>query len=346
MSGGMWFSVPYIHIDESALAQLPEDGNLDRVRSITVNRPVAEADGGNLGDSTENSAAGASDDLTQSFVPSSVQSMTEQEAIAQSIEQSQSKESTTPPPLAWPSIGTLPINEFTTEGYFSCAFPTLFPTGAADFLGQRHNRVTIGNYFMMFDDGRFAKHPRFRFFALNTETHNHACNVVCELHNCAKLQDTPQHTAEGQGTRATEEWMLICQNSSNVQPSTECQEEFDWTRAALSYPNVEESHTFVNRQTASDHTFTTSADPRCLRGKQMQVYTIVQQHFRAHTPSPLNIVISGTAGTGKSYLIHCLRLLLQDRVQVASPTGVAAYNVEGYTLHSLLGLPAKGQYTR
>ena len=139
--------------------------------------------------------------------------------------------------------------------------------------------------------------------------------------------------------------MLICQNS-NVQPSTECQEEFDWTRAALSYPNVEESHTFVNRhrQTSSDHTFTTSADPRCLRGKQMQVYTIVQRHFRAHTPSPLNIVISGTAGTGKSYLIHCLRLLLQDRVQVAAPTGVAAYNVEGYTLHSLLGLPAKGQF--
>ena len=28
------------------------------------------------------------------------------------------------------SIGGVPINEFTTEGYFSCAFHTLFPTGA------------------------------------------------------------------------------------------------------------------------------------------------------------------------------------------------------------------------
>ena len=72
----------------------------------------------------------------------------------------------------WPTIGGTPINEFTTEGYFSCAFPTLFPTGAADFLGQRQNQVTIGNYFkhlIMYDDSRFAKHPRFRFFALNTE---------------------------------------------------------------------------------------------------------------------------------------------------------------------------------
>ena len=37
----------------------------------------------------------------------------------------------------------------------------------------RQNQVTIGNYFKhltMYDDNRFAKHPRFRFFAaLNTE---------------------------------------------------------------------------------------------------------------------------------------------------------------------------------
>ena len=45
------------------------------------------------------------------------------------------------------SIGGVPINEFTTEGYFSCAFPTLFPTGAGDFSGQHQNQVTIGNYF-------------------------------------------------------------------------------------------------------------------------------------------------------------------------------------------------------
>ena len=65
----------------------------------------------------------------------------------------------------------MPINDFNTDGYFSCAFPTLFPTGAGDFLGQRQIQVTIGNYFrhlMMYNDSRFAKHPRFRFFAFNT----------------------------------------------------------------------------------------------------------------------------------------------------------------------------------
>ena len=38
------------------------------------------------------------------------------------------------------------VNEFTTDSYFTCHFPTLFPTGAADFSCQgRQNQVTIFN---------------------------------------------------------------------------------------------------------------------------------------------------------------------------------------------------------
>ena len=112
--------------------------------------------------------------LPQSFLPIATRTVTEQEAVWQSVQQRQSSPSTSSSPatMMWPSIGGVPVNEFTTDGYFSCAFPTLFPTGAGDFLGQRQIQVTIGNYFkhlMMYDDSRFAKHPRFRFFALNTE---------------------------------------------------------------------------------------------------------------------------------------------------------------------------------
>ena len=96
--------------------------------------------------------------------------MTEQETVRQSVQDRQAASTTST--LMWLTIGGTPINEFTTEGYFSMAFPTLFPTGAADFLGQRCNQVTIGYYFkhlLMYEDGRFATHPRFSFFALNTE---------------------------------------------------------------------------------------------------------------------------------------------------------------------------------
>ena len=104
------------------------------------------------------------------------------------------------------------------------------------------------------------------------------------------------------------------------------QEQLDWTRAAQAYANIKGMPSFISRQreSAAQHAFTTSADPRQLQRKQLQVYTIVQQHMEAETPPPLRMIISGTAGTGKSYVIHCLRLLLGDRVRVAAPTGVSS----------------------
>ena len=137
----------------------------------------------------------------------------------------------------------------------------------------------------------------------------------------------------------------MCQRNADLQPNTESEQEVDWTHAAQAYTNIEEMPSFISRQrvSAGQCAFTTSADPQQLQGKQLQVYTIVQQHMEAETPSPLRMIVLGTAGTGKSYLIHCLRLL-GDKVRVAAPTGVAVFNIEGHTLHSLLSLPTKGEY--
>ena len=91
--------------------------------------------------------------------------------MQQSVQERQSRSSSSSPAIMkWPCNGGVPIKEFTNEGYFSCAFPTLFPTGAGDYSGQHQIQVTTGNYFkhLMCDDGRFIKHPRLHFFALNT----------------------------------------------------------------------------------------------------------------------------------------------------------------------------------
>ena len=136
--------------------------------------------------------------------------------------------------------------------------------------------------------------------------------------------------------------MLICQLNADLHT----QEDIDWTLAAQSYPNLEEAPRFITeqRQAAAQHAFTTTADPCKLQGKQLQVYTIIQQHQSANNPPPLRMIVSGTAGTGKSYLIHCLRLLLQRELVVAAPTGVATFNIDGHTLHSLLSLPTRGEF--
>ena len=53
------------------------------------------------------------------------------------------------------------------------------------------------------------------------------------------------------------------------------------------------------------------------------------------------VFVTGNAGTGKSTLIRYLRNVLDLRLAVVAPTGVAALNVGGVTIHSLFHLPPK-----
>jgi ATP-dependent DNA helicase PIF1 len=52
-----------------------------------------------------------------------------------------------------------------------------------------------------------------------------------------------------------------------------------------------------------------------------------------------NLFITGRAGTGKSTLLRCLRANLNAKTAVLAPTGLAAINVQGQTIHSFFGFP-------
>ena len=185
--------------------------------------------------------------------------------------------------------------------------------------------------------------------SVHTQAHVSSMFVYLTLYNScfihtSLLQEHDTQTPAA-ASRATEEWMLICQRNTDIQCDSNC-EENNWSDISAAYPNLEELPVFITRQRQShpQRTFTTSAVPQNLEGRQLQVYTLVQQHLNTAASSPLRMIVSGTAGTGKSYLIHCLRLLLKDKVRVAAPTGVAAFNIDGHTLHSLLRLPTKGEF--
>ena len=151
-------------LDNTVLAELPEDGDLPSPSVVTL---ADETEDCNSSDQTASDLS--TTDLTGgSFVPLTHRQVTEQDTIQQAVSERHAQT----PLLTWPQLTNSPLNEFTSEGYMTCAFPTLFPTGTADFTAPRLRRVTIGNYFkhlMLYKDGRFAKHPRFRYFALNTE---------------------------------------------------------------------------------------------------------------------------------------------------------------------------------
>ncbi|GMH80337.1 hypothetical protein TL16_g08506, partial [Triparma laevis f. inornata] len=82
---------------------------------------------------------------------------------------------------------------------------------------------------------------------------------------------------------------------------------------------------------------TSAADPSTLTAEQQKVLECVV------SKNPPNIFLSGSAGTGKSHLLRTIIKSLQDKfgvtqVAVTAPTGIAATNLDGVTLHSWSGL--------
>jgi hypothetical protein len=61
--------------------------------------------------------------------------------------------------------------------------------------------------------------------------------------------------------------------------------------------------------------------------------------FRLIEDSRDHVFVTGRAGTGKSTLLNHLAWNTDKQIAVCAPTGVAALNVEGQTIHSLFKLP-------
>src|SRR5260370_21068888 len=68
-----------------------------------------------------------------------------------------------------------------------------------------------------------------------------------------------------------------------------------------------------------------------LSAEQEALFEIMEQ-------SSQHLFITGCAGTGKSVLLLHFREHTKKRVVVAAPTGIAALNVRGQTIHSLFSL--------
>ena len=71
-----------------------------------------------------------------------------------------------------------------------------------------------------------------------------------------------------------------------------------------------------------------------------------KQQKQAHSEilSGVNLFITGKAGTGKTELLKRIREDLEKQkkvVAVLAPTGIAAENAEGHTMHNFLRLPLK-----
>ena len=99
---------------------------------------------------------------------------------------------------------------------------------------------------------------------------------------------------------------------------------------------------------------TVDPDPGPLNTEQRKLYDVVTaqyiQELASNHPRPLLLNVDGVAGSGKTFTLLKTCARLQELAQQSSrgnpviraaPTGVAAFNIVGQTLHSLFRLPVK-----
>ena len=107
----------HVHIDVNALEQLPHDGKLSQLTSITVESASTDppatntpATGPPVADTPATSEDPYSAHLPQSFVSIATLSMTEQEAVHQSVQERQLSPSTSSSPatMMWPLLEEYP----------------------------------------------------------------------------------------------------------------------------------------------------------------------------------------------------------------------------------------------
>ena len=155
-----------------------------------------------------------------------------------------------------------------------------------------------------------------------------------------QTEDTPEHNQE--------EWMFLCQLQPTYTTPESPDDNVDWEEAArqlpqsllLSCPNWIKSMRSQSDYSSSRRQLT-HVDTSSLNQQQMNAYQILSTHYTSNDQHPLHMLILGTAGTGKSFLIQAIAQLLQDKCLLTATTGIAAFHIGGITLHSALHLPVQ-----
>jgi hypothetical protein len=133
---------------------------------------------------------------------------------------------------------------------------------------------------------------------------------------------------------------------------------YDWSLHVGRYDISPDVWDQVKAEKPIAQVVTTDSSPLPLNTEQRKLYdTVVDQYsqelnFDAPLPRQLLLNVDGVAGSGKTFTLLKTCALIQELaieagkqnpVFRAAPTGIAAFNIVGKTLHSLLRLPVKGK---
>ena len=135
--------------------------------------------------------------------------------------------------------------------------------------------------------------------------------------------------------------------------------EYNWNLHVGKYDINSEGWALLRAENPVEQAVDVDSSAESLNLEQRKLYDIVVDQYAWELsgpglPPPLLLNVDGVAGSRKTYTLLKICAKLQDLASQAgkqnpvfraAPTGIAAYNITGKTLHSLLRLPVKAQST-
>jgi len=190
-------------------------------------------------------------------------------------------------------------------------------------------------------------------FLVTRAAENHVPDFTEELDQAQQYiqQEEDDSFPDEEPVRQQDDWMQLCAlNNQYAMHTSSDSPSIDWSEYARSLPQhkVREAPSRISSswKDASHSDFVQYLPPvdiSTLNYEQTLAYRIVLEHSNQlssnQNPPPHHMIVCGTAGTGKSYLINAICQCLGDNCILTDTTGMAAVNICGKTLHSTLKLP-------
>jgi len=130
--------------------------------------------------------------------------------------------------------------------------------------------------------------------------------------------------------------------------------EYDWSRHVGKYAIDPLFWDVIKRAFPAEQLLPSLNSVDLLNREQLKVYNLIVNHYSDYlagrNPPQLRVNLDGVAGTGKTYVLLQASKKVEDMATIAgrkdpvlraAPTGIAAHNFHGRTLHSLFKIPVK-----
>jgi DNA replication protein DnaC len=202
--------------------------------------------------------------------------------------------------------------------------------------------INAYEFFLMTDE--FAEENVFRYSYETDRVHDAQCGQTFENDPSDNQYDDDESEVDPYDEEEVDDWMLLCRTNQDCGETSNRMsdnEAVDWFETVRAVPRdlLRESPGWIysQRKEAEEHgqQFREDdqqcvIDPETLNEKQRLAYNIITSR-NGDNAEPVYMVVCGTAGTGKTYLISATKQVLAAQCVVTATTGIAAFSINGQT---------------